>query len=138
MNILTEIKPDYVLMTFEGRVEESFPTEFPEKLIETAITHKCPKILADLQKVEGSLTTMQRFTMGDIGAQKYRSAVQKGEISKCRFALVADQPLMDPHKFGETVASNRGMSLGIFSTFQEAFDWLQQSPVPPEEKNIQK
>jgi hypothetical protein len=132
MTLVTEIKPDHVLVTFEGRVEESFPTEFPEKLVETAITHQCTKILADLRKVEGTLTTMQRFTMGDTGAQKYHSARNKGEVSYCRFSLVANPPLMDPHKFGETVATNRGMPVRIFSSFQEAFDWLQQLPDPPE------
>jgi hypothetical protein len=126
MTIITEIKPDHVLMTFEGRVEESFPTQFPEQLVEAAIAHKCAKILADLRKVEGTLTTMQRFTMGATGAQKYHSALHKGEVSSCRFSLVANPPLMDPRKFGETVATNRGMPVRIFSSFQDAFDWLQQ------------
>jgi hypothetical protein len=107
-------------------VNESFPTHFPEQLIETAITHNCTKILADLRKVVGTLTTMERFTMGATGAHKYHSALSKGEVSYCRFSLIANPPLMDPHKFGETVATNRGMPVRIFSSYQDAFNWLQQ------------
>ena len=132
MNLSYEINPDFLLVTFDGRVEESFPTRFPERLIETAITHKCTRILADLRKVEGTLTTTQRHKMGETGARKYFSALSKGEISICKFALVADPPLLDPSKFGETVATNRGMPVRIFPSFQEAQDWLLQFPVPPE------
>jgi len=135
MTLVTEVKPDHVLMTFEGQVEESFPTQFPEQLVQAAIAHQCTKVLADLRKVEGSLTTMQRYTMGEVGAQKYRSALVERKISHCRFALVANPPLMDPNKFGETVATNRGMAVGIFSSFQHASDWLRKSPAPSEENN---
>ncbi len=131
MTSVTETHPDFLLVTFEGRVEESFPTEFPEQLVGTAITHQCAKILADLRKVEGTLTTMQRFTMGQTGAKKYFSARSNGELSSCRFAVVATPPLMDPSKFGETVATNRGMPVRVFQSFQEAEDWLRQFPDSP-------
>ncbi len=129
MTLTTEIKPDYLLVTFEGSLEESFPTRFPEQLIETASAHKCPRILADLRKVEGTLSILQRHKIGETGAQKYHFAVAKGEISFCRFSLVANPPLMDPNKFGETVATNRGMPVGVFPNFQDAVDWLLQYPV---------
>jgi hypothetical protein len=130
MNLTIEIKPEYLLITFEGPVEESFPTRFPEMLIETASAHKCPRILVDLRKVEGYLTTTQRYTMGETGAQKFHSAMEKGEIPFCRFSLVANPPLLDTDKFGEKVANNRGMPVRIFRTIQEAHDWLMQFPDP--------
>ncbi len=130
MNLTTEIKPNYLHMTFEGAVEELFPTQFPELLIEAARAHQYTRVLADLRKAEGNLTTLQRFTMGTAGAEKYHTALAKGEILKCRFSVVANPPLMDPVKFGEVVATNRGMPVGVFTNFQEALDWLLKYPYP--------
>lgn len=130
MNLTTEIKPDHLLVTFEGTVEENFPTRFPELLFETVIAHKSSKVLVDLRKVEGTLTVMQRYTMGETGAEKFQSALSDGKIPVSRFSLVANPPLMAPDKFGEKVATNRGMPVRIFSSFQEALDWLLQEPVP--------
>ena len=41
-----------------------------------------------------------------------------------RLAMVARQEMIDPNKFGVTVASNRGLTSNIFPTEAEARAWL--------------
>lgn len=40
-------------------------------------------------------------------------------------AMVAPQEIIDPQKFGITAAANAGLTANVFTSEQEAFDWLQ-------------
>ena len=42
-----------------------------------------------------------------------------------RFAYVLKEPVLDPKKFGETVAVNRGMLIRVFDNPEEALQWLE-------------
>jgi hypothetical protein len=39
-------------------------------------------------------------------------------------AYVGDEPLIDPARFGETVAVNRGALIKVTTDLNEAFAWL--------------
>jgi hypothetical protein len=41
-----------------------------------------------------------------------------------RLAVVARAELIDPERFGITVARNRGLSANVFTSEAEAIDWL--------------
>jgi hypothetical protein len=60
--------------------------------------------------------TMDRYSMG----------VQFAEASKfgLRVALVAPLEVIDPQRFGMTVAQNRGLDVNVFSSEPEALAWL--------------
>jgi hypothetical protein len=49
---------------------------------------------------------------------------------RVRLAVVAGAAMIDPDKFGVTVAANRGLSADIFMTEAEAIAWLDGKPAP--------
>ena len=60
--------------------------------------------------------TFQRFLAAVAWAEEARGSL--------RLAMVARPEMIDPRKFGVTVAANRGLESNIFPTEAEARDWL--------------
>jgi len=72
-------------------------------------------LLLDVTGVSSDLTMNDRFEIAEHGA---RAAV------KIKVALVAFPELIDPRKFGVTVARNRGLDVDVFTDRSEALRWL--------------
>lgn len=91
-------------------------------LVSIAITYarqqSIPRLLVDTTGLTGidPPTTLERFVLG---GQFARAA--QGEV---KTAFVARQDLIDPKKFGLTVARNRGMIAEVFTDLNEAIAWL--------------
>ncbi len=54
---------------------------------------------------------------------------QQTQLSSCSiaasaFAHVLKEPVLDPQRFGETVALNRGMNVRTFDNLEDALAWL--------------
>ena len=64
---------------------------------------------------------MERFYYGEFAAQ---TVVAQGLSASTRFAYVLREPVLDPRRFGETVAVNRGMNAKAFDSREDAFHWL--------------
>jgi hypothetical protein len=79
---------------------------------------KIRHILIDTTKLSGfePPTTLDRFTLGGQAARAGRSTV--------KVAMVAKPEMIDPKKFGVTVAKNRGLNADVFTTEAEALAWL--------------
>lgn len=60
-------------------------------------------------------TTVQRFQMAESWAATSRTL---------RLAVVARPELIDPSRFGVTVARNRGLFANVFASMSEAIEWL--------------
>ena len=65
-------------------------------------------------------TTLERFTLGGQFARAAQGAV--------KVAFIARAELIDPPKFGLTVARNRGMIGEVFTDEAEALAWLLDIP----------
>ena len=81
-------------------------------------SHQAQDILVDTTGLTGfpSPGTIQRF----IAAVEWAA-----EAGGClRLAMVARAEMIDPEKFGVTVARNRGLVSNIFTTEAEARTWL--------------
>ena len=89
--------------------------------------YKAKTVLIDARKVKEKPEIWQRFYYGVFAATETMRLVREHRIAP-RFAYVIHQPLRDPHRFGETVAVNRGMIVKTFETPQEAFEWLKLTP----------
>jgi hypothetical protein len=64
--------------------------------------------------------------------QRYFAAVAWAAeaAGSLRLAMVARAEMIDPQKFGVTVAANRGLISNIFTTEAEARAWLNARPGP--------
>ena len=64
-------------------------------------------------------TTLERFNLGE-----YVAEICLQFVRPVRIALAAEIPIVDPERFGETVARNRGTNGKVFTDLEEAKAWL--------------
>lgn len=64
---------------------------------------------------------MERFKLGDAF-----STIQRKYNPPICFAVVGDEPIIDPERFGETVAVNRGVLGKVFTDIDEAVAWVEE------------
>ena len=94
---------------------------------------RLPKVLFDGSHLTGEPTTMDRFHYGEfIAAEFNKFVIAEGFVP--RFAYVLAHPVIDPQRFGENVAVNRGMNARIFDNFEDAYQWLEIPDTSQERK----
>jgi hypothetical protein len=115
------IETDYLLVTTDGTFDVSDAKQLFERALDAAVDHQMRKILFDWRAVTGTPTTMDRFDLASHLAAAYH---QRSREIFIRFALVGVEPLVDPQRFGETVAVNRGVPGKVTTDMSEAVAWL--------------
>jgi hypothetical protein len=128
IDLKIEPQPAYLLMTFEGQFESSVIDPITTQAVEACEKYQPSKMLFDFRQVDGQMSTMDRYNTASIFAKKYLDLKITGKIPDCRFAFVGNHPLIDPQKFGETVANNRGLNVKVFIEWTEAVAWLEANP----------
>lgn len=99
-------------------------TNFLEILAAVA-SEQCFKVLVDGRQVEGDPTTIQRFLYGSFAAESVASHIRNGRVTQTpQFAYVLQEPVLDPERFGETVALNRSLWVKVFENIDDARAWL--------------
>ena len=129
MSVLQEMHFESGLLTVVARGEfslEEAQRAFLEMLGAVA-QYKAKKVLFDGRKLKGKPEIWQRFYYGEFAATETMRLFNEHRIAP-RFAYVIHQPLRDPHRFGETVAVNRGMIVKAFETLEGAVEWLKLTP----------
>ena len=96
-----------------------------DQAIAFARDHRIPKLLINCTKLIGfpSPTLPQRYFMVHGWAKTAQSLVQ--------VAMVIRAEMIDPERFGITVAHNAGLKADVYPTEPEALAWLLH---PPERK----
>ena len=82
------------------------------------------RVLIDGRTITGDPETIERFYYGEFAAQTVVRYEVRGVSPATPFAYVLTEPVLDPQKFGETVAVNRGMRVKVFDNPEEALEWL--------------
>lgn len=96
------------------------------ELVDQAITHardrRIPKLLFNARGLTGfrSPSLPERYFAARQFATTSRSQVQ--------LAMIIQAEMIDPEKFGVTVARNSGMNADVFAQEAEAVAWLQAAP----------
>jgi hypothetical protein len=98
------------------------------EMLEAAALHKAKKVFFDGRKLIGKPEIMERFYYGEFAAQTVWDFAERGVSPATRFAYVLREPVLDPGRFGETVAVNRGMAVRAFDNPEEALQWLGITP----------
>ena len=100
------------------------------EMLDAVARHKTEKILFDGRELEGDPNTIQRFLYGAFAAHAVaRYIIERGVPRASQFAYLLQEPVLDPQRFGETVAVNRGMSVKAFDNLEDALGWLKLAPV---------
>lgn len=83
------------------------------------------KVLFDGREVMGDPTVIERFYYSEFAARSVSLLEEENDlISGPQFAYVLYEPVLDPLRFGELVALNRGMHVKAFDNLDDAVEWL--------------
>lgn len=91
-----------------------------QKVCDIASDKEVNKVIVDSLVVEGTLSTIDRYQLGVAVAEH----VTRRRMN-ARFAFVGKSPTMDG--FAMLVAHNQGITIEIFSSHEEALNWLETS-----------
>jgi hypothetical protein len=122
LELQTEEMPGHLAATFvssggfiDSRVADAVWRQF-DLVAEHCNRTKNDKVLIDTTRAEGKVSFVERFLLGE----KTRVFAFHG----IKVAFVDRPERIDPQKFGELVARNRGVDIRIFSDLQAAKEWL--------------
>lgn len=116
------IRSDHVRVLCEGAYVLIDFLQVIQTALETATRAHLTKILFDCRKLQGQLTITQRYDLGAQGAALYTKTLESGCIL---MVMLGNEPLIDPRRFAEVVANNRGVPVKATTDLQEALNWLQ-------------
>ena len=95
------------------------------EIMEAVDQNRVPKVLVDGRYVTGNPETIERFLYGEFAASAVARYLTEDAARRApQFAYVLHEPVLDPLRFGETVAVNRGMWLRVFDNLEDAQSWL--------------
>ena len=99
------------------------------EMLDAVVQHKKEKILFDGRQLTGDPNLIQRFLYGEFAARTVARYIIKGGVPRApQFAYVLREPVLDPRRFGETVAVTRGMWVKAFDNLEDALGWLRSAP----------
>jgi hypothetical protein len=95
------------------------------EMMEAVALHKTNRVFFDGRSIIGNPSTIERFYYAAFAAATAEQYKRHGRCGAIRFSYVLKEPVLDPEKFGETVAVNRGMCVKAFDNPEEALAWLE-------------
>jgi hypothetical protein len=110
----------YVLLAGEmnGRRAEQLYRE----VLRECVAGGRSRMLIDCRELSGELSTTDRYSLGKVVAEENAVAMAGG--AQVRVAMVGRDPIVDRHRFGETVAINRGAAVKVTYDLESAYRWL--------------
>ena len=116
-----EVKEQYLLAVFAGTFDKVGYKENLSDILLQSIKNERLKLLLDVRNMSGNLTTIQRHEVATYFTNLCR---EHPYTRKIQVAVVGDPPLIDPNRFGETVAINLGLNISVTNDMDEALKWL--------------
>ena len=130
MDIIIEMRPEsgylHARATGEFSLEEAKRTFL--EMLEAVARHQVMKVLFDGRRLTGDPDTLERFYYGKYAADAVLQFKDRGVSPATQFAYVLKEPVLDPQRFGETVAVNRGMLVKTFDNLEDALGSLGIAP----------
>lgn len=121
-------KTGYLEITLAGTVPSDIP-DVLSRIFAGCVEYDAHRVLVDCRPVRGLIDTLWRYDFGvNMGDLNLAHLLAGGR--PVRFAFLGDEPLVDPQRFAETVAVNRGVDVRIFTEPTDAFQFLWPEPKP--------
>ena len=114
----------FLTVALSGPFNLYLANELTPRILDACARHNASKLLVDARGVSGILTLAERFLYSENLARNYKGRRVVGTIKHIQFAYVADPPILDPQRFGERVATSRGLHLKAVPTMEDAYEWL--------------
>ena len=118
------LHPDYLEIACSGHYSRAEALRVGQEAYREAALAKRDTVLVDVREVTGRVPTiLDRFEMGVRIARHYRES-----DPRVRLAVLGDEPMIHPDRFGELVARNRGAEARAFTVESEALEWVRARP----------
>jgi hypothetical protein len=127
LSLSVEIELKLLRATYLGEFSLPEAEETFHQILDALVRDKLQKVLVDGRQLKGDPEPLERFYYGRYVAHAVNQTVNRKRIEVPRFAYVLKPPLLDPNRFGETVAVNRGMRIRVFDDMKQAEWWLEIS-----------
>ncbi len=126
MTLKTQSETDLLRVTLGGEFTMPEAKQTFLQILDAAAQANARRILVDGREVRGTLSTVERYELGEFVALATLDRVSSGAIAFPRIACVLVEPVLDPQRFGEMVARNRGAQLSVFANIDDAVAWLEK------------
>lgn len=94
------------------------------QILEALDRHKVQKVIVDGRALTGAPSGTERFSYSKFVAEEVKTLVDRTRCPVPQFAYVLLPPVLDPQRFGENVAVNRGMFVKTFDDLDDGLEWL--------------
>ncbi len=127
IDIRVEVKAEYVQLSCRGTFALEAVLDVYRQAFDAAIREGRNAVLVDFMDLQGMPpTTLDRYEQGVHVAQLQQDPARR----RIRIVVVGHEPLIDPQRFGETVALNRGAIGKVFTDMEEAVAWIRTEGQP--------
>ena len=117
------IKNSYLSVTVSGHFSLSEAKIMYADALEYLLKNNISKLFFDAFRVKGVVTTMDRYYFGEFAAFESLKYIGKG-LKKITVSICGEEPIIDPRRFGEIVARNRGLNLKVTTDKNESLQFL--------------
>jgi hypothetical protein len=124
LTIALESRKHYLLAALSGAFSLRGAQDAYDRAVKAALPLGLDRILFDASAVTGKPSQDERYALGLFVATEQRLLAAKSPPCYLSVAVYGHQPLVDPNRFGETVALNRGAKLKVSERLDEALAWL--------------
>ena len=130
-----EVRPTYIFTEMSGTFQLDKFKDLLKESLSACAEHDKSKLLIDIRTLEGEVAIFERYELATYFANLSQSDPKTMEV---QVAVVGYTPIVDPNRFGEKVAVNRGVNAKVTTDITEAYNWLQVDPVDKPDNNDQK
>jgi hypothetical protein len=123
LKYLAAEKNDYLDANVSGFYSLSEVKKIYTEILEMAVNKKLTKLFVDVCQVQGKITMLERYYFGEFAALEAIRFKGLG-LNKISIAFYGIEPIIDPDRFGEIVARNRGLNVKVTTGMDEAFRFL--------------
>ena len=125
LDVKIQHKKSFILATYSGDFDLKDAIRIYKEVLSAALEEKESKILLDYREIKGRLSFIDRFTYAEETTKYWMDFIRSSDIGEIKIAHMGKPPIVDPEKFGELVAKNRGAcNLKVFEDIKEAKRWL--------------
>jgi len=125
-----EVRKSYLYVKVSGKISLRSPSDWGEiqsalkNVVNSVKKSNILKILVDCRDFSGKLSTIDRFLIA-VFFVKENFRLVAGRLDPLKITFVMNKSVIDPKKFGETVARNRGLDGLVTDNIDEALQWLE-------------
>lgn len=131
MDYSIDVRKSYIYVKINGHISLINPSEWVKiksalaNVVDNIRKASIYKLLVDCRELSARLSTIDRFLLATFFVDE-NSKLIAGKLPLLKITFVVNQFLIDPGKFGEIVARNRGLDRLVTENMPEALQWLEK------------